>query len=172
MSTEGRGSERMHYLTFRLAQELYAVDVRHAREVIELHSLSRMPNAPPWIRGFINLRGAVVPVIDVRLKFGMGETPIAARTRVVIVELGEDGDGMVVGVLVDAATDVLEIEAREIQPPPRFGARFSRAYVHGMVRRDDRVLVVLDAQKVFEDTPDVIVDEEQAQPAPGEGAAA
>ena len=139
------------YLTFRIAKEVYAIDIAHAREVIEVSELTPMPKAPQWIRGVVNLRGSVLPVIDLRCRFGMGESALGKRASVVVVELAHGEDTIQVGVLVDSALEVFEYSDSAIEPPPKFGARFSRNYLRGIGRRNEYMFFVLIADKVFTD---------------------
>jgi purine-binding chemotaxis protein CheW len=147
------------YLTFKLEDEIYAIDVAHAREIVELPRLTRMPNAPPWIRGVMNLRGSVIPVIDLKHKFAMGATAVSAESCVLVVEFMFEDAIFVIGVLVDAVLAVFELEPQEVEEPPKFGARYSRRYLKGMGRRDNRVFMILAADEVFAD-----VDLELAAP--------
>jgi purine-binding chemotaxis protein CheW len=140
-----------HYLTFRIDQEVYGIDIANAREVIEVNSLTPMPKAPEWIRGVVNLRGSVLPVIDLRRRFGMGESAVGKRPSVVVVELVSGDDMIQVGVLVDTALEVFEYEDARIEPPPKFGARFSRNYLRGVGRRNQYIFFILIADKVFTD---------------------
>ena len=140
------------YVTFRLDDETYALDVGNAREIVEAPRLTRMPNAPAWIRGVMNLRGSVVPVIDLKQKFDMGTTEITRHSCVLLVEFMLNEEPFVIGVLVDAVLEVFELAPETIEPPPKFGARYSQKYLRGMGRRNNRVFVILDADKVFSDT--------------------
>lgn len=140
-----------HYLSFRIDQEIYGIDIGHAREVLEVSALTPMPKAPPWIRGVVNLRGSVLPVIDLRRRFGMGESVLGKKPSVVVVELKQADDMIQVGVLVDTALEVFEYNDAQIEPPPKFGARFSRNYLRGVGRRSDYLFFILIAEKVFTD---------------------
>lgn len=139
------------YLTFRIDQEVYGIDIAHAREVIEVSALTPMPKAPDWIRGVVNLRGSVLPVIDLRRRFNMGDSTLGKRPSVVVIEI-TSGDGTItVGVLVDTALEVFEYADAQIEPPPKFGARFSRNYLRGVGRRNQYIFFILIADKVFTD---------------------
>jgi purine-binding chemotaxis protein CheW len=140
-----------HYVVFGLGDEVYALDVVNAREIVGVPPLTPIPSAPEWIRGVINLRGSVVPVIDLKSKFGMGRTDGTPSSCVLIVEFSADGEDFVVGVLADRVLEVLEVADSAIEPPPKFGARFSRAYLRGLGRKGDLLFVILDAGKVFSD---------------------
>jgi purine-binding chemotaxis protein CheW len=126
--------------------------VAHAREVIEVSTLTAMPKAPDWIRGVVNLRGNVLPVLDLRRKLDMGISVLGKRASVIVVELELGPDALQVGVLVDAALEVFEYPTASIEPPPKFGARFSRGYLRGVGRRDKYVFFILEANQVFADT--------------------
>ena len=139
------------YVTFQLDDEVYALDVAHAREIVEVPRLTRMPNAPDWIRGVINLRGSVVPVIDLKHKFGMGSTELTKRSCVLLVEFEFEDAVFVIGVLVDAVLAVFELSPDTIEDPPKFGARYSRKYLKGIGRHQDRVFMILEANEVFAD---------------------
>lgn len=137
------------YLTFKLGPEVYALDVGSARQIVEFSLITQIPKTPPWIRGVINLRGTVVPVLDLKLKFELGVTERTVNTCVIIVEVPSEGDTLVVGVLTDAVQEVFELEASRIEPPPRFGVRVSTEYLRGMGRRGDELFIILDPMKIF-----------------------
>jgi purine-binding chemotaxis protein CheW len=140
------------YVTFRLDGEVYAIDVGNAREIVGVPRLTRMPSTPSWIRGVMNLRGSVVPVIDLKHKFEMGRTEVTKDACILVVEFRIDDQLYVVGFLVDAVVEVFELAPTAIEEPPRFGASYSPPYVKGMGRRGDVVFVVLDADKVLSDS--------------------
>ena len=137
------------YVTFRLDGEVYALDVGNAREIVGVPRLTRMPSTPSWVRGVMNLRGSVVPVVDLKHKFDMGPTAITKDACILVVEFHVDEQVFVIGMLVDAVVEVFELPPQAIEEPPRFGARYSPRYVKGMGRRGDSVFVVLDADKVL-----------------------
>ena len=153
-------SEIKHYLSFRLGRETYALDVGNAREIVECSTVTQIPKTPPWIRGVINLRGKVVPVIDLKMRFGMGATEETVHTCVIVVEAIAQGEMFVVGMLADAAKEVFELDETDMDPPPRFGVRLATHYIRGMARRGDDLLVILDAERVFS-----LADMEEAQEA-------
>jgi purine-binding chemotaxis protein CheW len=146
-------SERVNsgqYLTFRLGEEVFAVDVAKAREVLDLTAVTRVPGTPKFMLGVINLRGGVVPVIDLRLKFGM---PAAERTRetcIIVLDLTLDGETTTVGAVADSVREVLDLDSSQIEPPPRIGTRLKTEFIRGMGRIDDsRFLILLDIDRVF-----------------------
>lgn len=139
------------YLIFQLAGEPFAIEIRHIREIIEFGQLTEVPMMPAFIRGVINLRGAVVPVIDLAARFGGSRADVARRTCIVIVEVQgeEEGEAQCVGVMVDAVNEVLEIPADAIEPPPSFGAHIRNDFIVGMGRVNGRFVVILDVGRVL-----------------------
>jgi purine-binding chemotaxis protein CheW len=134
------------YLTFTVAGEEYALGILRVKEIIEYDTLTRVPSVAPWIRGVINLRGSVVPVLDLAIKLGLGEGAITRRTCVVIVELTLDGAPALMGVLADAVNQVVEIA--EVEPPPAFGTRMRVDYLQGMARTERKFVLLLDIDAV------------------------
>lgn len=141
------------YLTFYVAGEEYAVTILKVTEIIECVSLTHVPGTPPWIRGVLNLRGAVVPVVDLAVKFGLPPTTLTRRTCVVMVEIEdvehEKGERLVLGVMADAVHQVIELGPAQIQPPPSFGPRVRVDCIHGMGVTDDSLVVLLDIDRVL-----------------------
>ncbi|AVR89167.1 chemotaxis protein CheW [Thauera aromatica] len=145
------GSSGGQYLVFMLNGETFAIDILQIREIIEYGSLTEVPMTPPTVRGVINLRGAVVPVIDLSARFGRARSTVGRRSCIVIVEV-EGGGGaqrQTLGVLVDGVSEVLEIGGAEIEPAPSFGARIRTDFIAGMARVGGRFIVVLDVGRVF-----------------------
>jgi len=142
-------NEMTQYLTFTLGEDVFAIDVTMAREVLDLCDVTRVPQVPEYMLGVINLRGSVVPVIDMRRKFGM---PAAERTRdscIVVVEVDVDGESVVVGALADSVREVLDLTPDQIEPPPRIGTRLNTEFIKGMGNLDDRFVIILDINRVF-----------------------
>jgi purine-binding chemotaxis protein CheW len=137
------------YLTFCLADEEYAIGVLRVKEIIEYDTLTRVPQTPSWIRGVINLRGGVVPVVDLAVKLGLGERIVTRRTCIVIVEMELHGERALMGVLADAVSQVVEIAQRDVAPPPAFGTRVHVDYLHGMSRSDKKFILLLDIDRVL-----------------------
>jgi purine-binding chemotaxis protein CheW len=142
-------AESSQYLTFKLDQELYAVDIAKVREVLEFTAVTKVPRTPGFMRGVINLRGNVVPVVDMRLKLGLTQTERTVNTCVVITEVDVDGEKTVLGALTDSVQEVIDLEADQIVPPPRMGTRIDTEVIRGMGRRDDHFVIVLDIDRVF-----------------------
>jgi purine-binding chemotaxis protein CheW len=155
------------YLTFRLAEEVYALDIGKVREVLDFTTVTKVPRTPDFMRGVINLRGSVVPVADLRLKFGMTMTEKTANTCVIITEVAVDGDTTVLGVLADAVQEVLDLLPDDISAPPRIGTKLRTEFIKGMGKRDDRFIILLDIDTVFSLEELALVDAS----APGDGAA-
>ena len=116
-------TETTQYLTFTLAEDIFAIDVTMAREILDVCDVTRVPQTPDYMLGVINLRGSVVPVIDMRLKFGMEHVERTRDTCIVVVEVDVDGESVVVGALADSVREVLDLEPSQIEPPPRIGTR-------------------------------------------------
>ena len=131
------------YLTFELNAQRYALDGLSVREIIEYPQLTRVPMAASCIHGVINLRGAVVPVIDLGLRFGQGPSRIDKRSCIIIVEVVDEEDAQVLGIIVDAVSEVLEVAAAQIRPAPAFGNPIRSDFIHGMVRQGDDFIVLL-----------------------------
>jgi len=137
------------YLTFMLRGEVFAIGIRHIKEIIEYGQLTTVPMMPSFIRGVINLRGAVVPVVDLASRFGGKPSELTRRSCIVILELDEEETMQVIGVVVDAVNEVLEISAAEIEPAPSFGARIRTDFIAGMGKVDGHFVVLLNVNKVL-----------------------
>ena len=137
------------YITFKLGDELFAIDVARVREVLDLSEITRVPTAPPYMRGVVNVRGSAVPVVDLRLKFGLPPTPDTVDTRIVVIELELDGELTVVGGLADSVREVLELDRSEIREPPRIAMRWRADMIEGMGKKGEQFIIVLDISRVF-----------------------
>lgn len=137
------------YLTFTLAEEVYAVDVSIVREILEINTITKVPQTPDFMRGVINLRGSVVPVIDLRLKFGMMPTEQTINTCIIVVEVNMGGEIIVLGSLADSVQEVIEMEPGLIEPAPHIGTRLNTDFIKGMGKHDGRFIMILDIDKVF-----------------------
>lgn len=138
------------YLTFLLGDEVYALDIRNVREIIQYCPMTSVPLMPEFVRGVINLRGAVVPVIDLRARFGRAAAEITKKTCIVIFDCVRDGERADLGLLVDSVSEVLEIPADSIEPPPNFGSSVRRDFIRGMGKLGSRFLVILEPEKAFD----------------------
>lgn len=143
------GGETHQYLTFTLGGEMFAVGILNVKEIIEFGTLTEIPMMPSFIRGVINLRGAVVPVVDLACRFGRRSTELTRRTCIVIVEIEAEGERQDIGVIVDAVSEVLEIQDGQIEPPPAFGARIRTDFIHGMGKLEGKFVIILNVNKVL-----------------------
>ncbi|RMM47918.1 Positive regulator of CheA protein activity [Pseudomonas amygdali pv. lachrymans] len=142
--------EEAQYLTFMLGGEMFAIGILGIKEIIEYGSLTVVPMMPAFVRGVINLRGAVVPVVDLSARFGRQNSDITRRSCVIIIEANsEDGQPQDIGLLVDNVSAVLEIPASQIEPPPNFGARIRADFISGMAKVDGKFVIVLEVDRVL-----------------------
>jgi purine-binding chemotaxis protein CheW len=142
-------SETVQYLTFKLSDEVFALDVAKVREILEITNITKVPQTPDFMRGVINLRGSVVPVIDMRLKFGMSATEQTVNTCIIVVEINMDGDTTVLGALADSVQEVVEMEPENIEAAPHIGTKLNADFIKGMGKVDSRFVMILDIDKVF-----------------------
>jgi purine-binding chemotaxis protein CheW len=137
------------YLTFRLDDEVFALDITQVREVLDYTQITRVPRMPEFMRGVINLRGSVVPVVDLRLKFGMAAFKRTVNTCIIIVEVTIEGERTIIGALADSVQEVIELEAGQIEPAPRIGSSVRAEFIRGMGKREEGFTIVLDIDRVF-----------------------
>ncbi len=137
------------YITFSLEKEMFAVDVSQVREILDSTRITKIPQAPEFMRGVINVRGSVVPVVDMRLKFGMASADNTANTRIIVLELELDGETLVLGALADSVKDVVELEKSLIEDPPRIGSRWKTEFIKGIGKLNDEFIIILDIDKIF-----------------------
>jgi purine-binding chemotaxis protein CheW len=149
VASAGGAEELQQYLTFMLGGEVFAIGILHIKEIIEYGQLTTVPMMPDSIRGVINLRGAVVPVIDLARRFGGRRSDVTRRSCIVILELESEDETQVIGVVVDAVNEVLEIAPAEIEPPPAFGARIRTDFIAGMGKVQDRFVIILNVDNVL-----------------------
>ena len=142
-------TDSQQYVTFSLAEEMFAIGIQQVREIIEYDNVTTVPMMPPFVKGVINLRGSVVPVIDLSARFGRGVGEINRRTCIVIVEIELDGEQQELGVVVDAVSEVLEIPSSEIEPPPAFGTKIRADFISGIGKINERFVILLNADKVL-----------------------
>jgi purine-binding chemotaxis protein CheW len=141
-------ADRQQYLTFMLGKEVFAVSILRIKEIIEYGQLTVVPMMPEFIRGVINLRGSVVPVMDLLARFGQDSSALSKRTCVVILEIELEGETQDVGILVDAVNEVLEISGSEVEPAPRFGTNIRADFISGMGKVGGRFVIILDLNRV------------------------
>lgn len=137
------------YLTFKLADEDYGISLLKVREIIGMMPITSVPRTPPFVRGVINLRGKVIPVTDLRLRFGMPEIDYTDRTCIIVVEVDGQVGTVQMGIVVDAVNEVLPVKSEEIEDAPEFGARVDTCYILGMASIEGAVKILLDIAKVL-----------------------
>jgi purine-binding chemotaxis protein CheW len=153
------------YLTFKLGEEVYAVDISKVREVLDFTTVTKVPRTPEFMRGVINLRGSVVPVVDLRLKFGMRRTEKTVNTCIIILEVRVDNETTILGALADSVQEVIDLESEHIEPAPRIGTKLKTEFITGMGKQNDKFLIILDIDKIFSTDELALVQEGQAEAA-------
>ena len=156
-------TETTQYLTFKLDEEVFALDVAKVREILEESSITKVPQTPEFMRGVINLRGSVVPVIDLRLKFGMSRTEKTVNTCIIVVEVQLEDEVIVLGALADSVQEVIEMEPAQIEAAPHIGSRLNTDFIKGMGKVDNRFIMILDIDRVFSNDELVSVTGKQAE---------
>ena len=141
--------ETTQYLTFTLGEEVFALDIGKVREVLDFTGVTKVPQTPDFMSGVINLRGNVVPVVDLRLKFGMTASEKSVNTCVIITEVSLGGENTVLGAIADSVQEVLDLEPSQIEPPPRIGSKLNTDFILGMGKHNDRFIIILNIDKVF-----------------------
>ena len=155
-------TEMRQYLTFKLADEIFGVDVAKVREILELTTITRMPQMPEYVCGVINLRGSVVPVIDLKLKLGMVATARTVNTCIVLVEVRRDEETIVLGALADSVQEVYELEPENIEPAPKIGSGINTDFIQGMGKHIQQFMMILDIDRLFADDVQGVATEEAA----------
>jgi len=148
-SAPKEATEQRQYLTFTLSGEEYAISILQVKEIIGYDTVTAVPKTPKWIRGVINLRGNVVPVVDLAVRFGMGERPVTKTSCIIIVEWQLQSQYTMMGVIADSVSQVMDISSGEIQPVPAFGTRIKVDYLHGMAQLGKKFALLLDIDKVL-----------------------
>lgn len=141
--------DTLQYLTFSLGDEVFAMDIRSVREIIQHGAMTVVPLMPEFVRGIINLRGAVVPVIDLQSRFGRARAQVGKKTCVIIFDVGPDGDRVELGLLVDAVSEVIDIAAAQIEPPPQFGTSIAREFIRGLGKVGSEFIVILEPERAL-----------------------
>ncbi len=159
-------TEAGQYLTFKLGEEIFALNVGQVREVLDLTTITKVPGTPDFMRGVINVRGSVVPVMDLRLKFGLSRTENTLDTRIIVMELSLEGEVVVLGTLADSVNEVIDLEPNQIEPPPKIGMRWRTEFIKGIGKRNDLFIIILDIDRVFSTDELAILDSvsEEAKP--------
>lgn len=144
------------YITFKLGDELFAIDVVRVREVLDLSEITRVPTAPPYMRGVVNVRGSAVPVVDLRRKFGLPPADDTVHTRILVLELELDGELAVVGGLADSVHEVIELAADQLAEPPRIAMRWRAELIQALGKKGDQFIILLDIARVFASDADLL----------------
>ena len=152
-------TETSQYMTFKLGAELFAINVAQVREVLEVAQITKVPTAPRYMRGVVNVRGQSTPVVDLRLKFGLPESADTVHTRIIVMELDLDGEPTVLGGIADSVHEVIELEPGSINPPPRIAMRWRTDFIQGMGKRGDDFIIILDVNSVFSSEELAVVSE-------------
>jgi len=151
------------YLSFRLGREVFAASVHHVVNILELKPITKVPHAPSYMSGVINLRGQVLPVIDMRVKFGMEPTEPTVDTCIIVLNLTIDNDDVMLGILVDAVSEVLELEDEKIEPSPSIGTKYKAEFIKGMWKKDENFIMLLNIDLIFTRDEIIVVDEKKAE---------
>lgn len=137
------------YLTFKIEEELFAANVGKVLSILELTKITKIPRTPEYIRGVINLRGVVLPIVDLRIKFGLTPTEFTSNTCILVLEINIENSTVKIGALVDSVQEVLEIEDKDILPPPNIGAKFRSDFIDGMFKTDSSFIMLLNMDLLF-----------------------
>jgi purine-binding chemotaxis protein CheW len=146
------------FLTFLMANEKYGLEILKVREIMGMMDVTTVPTTPAFVRGVINLRGKVIPVVDLRLKFGLEAKEDTQRTCIIVVHLAHTGQEMTMGIIVDEVSDVLDIDQNQIEPPPSFGANIRTDFILGMGKVDQKVMTLLDIDRVLSEQDIALVE--------------
>lgn len=156
---KAKSSKIETYLSFRLGDEEFAANVHKVLNILEMTPITKVPKSPIYMRGVINLRGSVLPVIDLRTKFGMEPTQTTIDTCIVVLNIEMDNDNLTLGVLVDAVKEVLEIEEDKIEPAPNIGTKYRAEFIKGMWKKEESFIMLLNIDTVFSSDELVMVQE-------------
>jgi purine-binding chemotaxis protein CheW len=151
-------AEIAQYMTFKLGNELFAINVAQVREVLEVSTITKVPTAPDYMRGVVNVRGKAIPVVDLRSRFGLPVIADTVSTRTIVMELVIDGETTVLGGIADSVHEVIELDPANINPPPRIAMRWRTEFIQGMGRRGDEFMIILDVNAVFASEELALVD--------------
>lgn len=163
-----RENDADQYLTFTLDGETYAVSVLKVREVLEHSRITRIPKTAAYMKGLINVRGTGVPVIDLRMKFGIAEAPDTSASSIIVMEIASAGERSVFGAIADSVQEVISMEADRIEPPPRFGTRLSAEFIQGIGTREGSFVIILNIDKILDSEEVAYLNELEGTPPPEE----
>jgi len=142
-------SELETYLSFELGEEVFAINVSKVLNILEVKPITKVPKSPTYLKGVINLRGTVLPVVDLRLKFGLPENKITVDTNIIVLSIEKEQKPIMLGILIDSVREVLEFKSSEISPSPAIGTKYNSGFISGMWRVDENFIMILDIDKVF-----------------------
>jgi purine-binding chemotaxis protein CheW len=160
--------ETTQYLTFKLEDEVFALDISKVREVLDFTTITKVPRTPGFMRGVINLRGSVVPVVDLRLKFGMSKTEKTVNTCIIITEVTVDGETTILGTLADSVQEVMNLEPDHIEPAPKIGTKLNVEFIKGMGKQGEHFTIIIDIDKIFSTDELALVQEGQGADSAGQ----
>jgi len=149
MNTDGTQKDIQSYLTFKLGDEIFAAHVSKVLNILEMMKITKVPKAPSYMKGVINLRGMVLPLIDTRLKFGMSETEFTPSTCILVLDINLNNESVKMGAIVDFVQEVIEISKDKIQPPPTLGNKYKSSFIDGMVKTEDYFIMLLNLEQIF-----------------------
>ncbi len=152
-------TETAQYLTFRLEKEMFAIHVAQAREILDLSPITKVPQIPDFMRGVIDLRGSALPVIDLRLKFGLPSAEDTIDTRIVIIEIKADEETTILGAVADSVHEVIEFKPEQIEASPHLGKRWRPEFIRGIGKHTDEFVIIIDIEKVFSTDELLLVQE-------------
>jgi purine-binding chemotaxis protein CheW len=161
---EANNIDMNQYLTFKLQDEVFGLAIGKVREVLDFTTVTKVPRTPDYMRGVINLRGSVVPVVDLHLKFGLEQAEKTVNTCIIIVEINMGGEITVLGALADSVQEVVELEPEQIEPAPKIGTKLNTEFIKGMGKRDEEFIILLDIDKVFSTDEISQVQQMETQP--------
>jgi len=147
--SENQIVESAHYLTFELDHEQYGFEIKKVQSVLDFEQITRVPRMPPFMRGVINLRGRIVPIIDLRLKFGLSETVKTRESCIIIVNVEIDGEKTILGVLADSVREVISLEPKQIEPAPKIGTHLKTEFIKGVANHRNQLIIILEMEKIF-----------------------
>ncbi len=171
MDTESLSVEQNQYLTFYLEREEFGVGILKVKEILEYSTPTRVPMVPEFIQGVINLRGSVVPVVDLKAKFHMPDSEITKKSCVIIIEVNMEGDDTTMGILVDAVSEVMDIAPEDIEPAPSFGAKIKVDFIQGMAKLENQFIMLLDLDKVLSIEELAVLNQLKGEQAPAANSA-
>ena len=142
-------TQTTQYLTFMLGEEVFAVDVAKVREVLEYMEITKLPQCPDFMCGIINVRDSVVPVVDMRLKFGMTQNEVTVNTCIIVMEVSFEDDKITLGALVDSVQEVIDLEPEQIEPAPKIGSKWRTEFIKGIGKHNELFIIILDIDRIF-----------------------